>query len=49
VSCRADEHRATTSSPTLRYEKPLYLFLNLDNLIGIVATYDQEPTGEEEG
>lgn len=32
----------------LRYEKPLYLFLNLDNLIGIVATNDLEPTGEEE-
>lgn len=33
----------------LRYEKPLYLFLNLDNLIGFVATQDLEPTGEEEG
>jgi len=32
----------------LRYEKPLYLFLNLDNLIGILATSEQEPTGEEE-
>ncbi|HLL73413.1 MAG TPA: hypothetical protein VK363_18380 [Pyrinomonadaceae bacterium] len=32
----------------LRHEKPLYLFLNLDNLIGMVATADKEPTGEEE-
>lgn len=32
----------------LRYEKPLYLFLNLDNLIGMIATSDLEPTGEEE-
>ena len=32
----------------LRYEKPLYLFLNLANLIGIVATAEQEPVGEEE-
>jgi hypothetical protein len=32
----------------LRYEKPLYLFLNLDNLIGIVATSEHEPVGEEE-
>ena len=32
----------------LRNEKPLYLFLNLDNLIGMVATSEQEPTGEEE-
>ena len=32
----------------LRHEKPLYLFLNLDNLIGTVATNDLEPTGEEE-
>ena len=32
----------------LRYEKPLYLFLNLNNLIGIVATADAEPVGEEE-
>ena len=32
----------------LRYEKPLYLFLNLDNLIGILATGDKEPVGEEE-
>jgi len=32
----------------LRYEKPLYLFLNLDNLIGILATAEQEPVGEEE-
>jgi hypothetical protein len=32
----------------LRYEKPLYLFLNLDNLIGHVATSELEPTGEEE-
>ena len=33
----------------LRYEKPLYLFLNLDNLIGTLATNDLEPAGEEEG
>ena len=32
----------------LRYEKPLYLFLNLDNQIGLLATSDLEPTGEEE-
>lgn len=32
----------------LRHEKPLYLFLNLDNLIGILATTDNEPIGEEE-
>jgi len=32
----------------LRYEKPLYLFLNLDNLIGILATDALEPVGEEE-
>ncbi len=32
----------------LRYEKPLYLFLNLANLIGIVATEEREPVGEEE-
>lgn len=32
----------------LRYEKPLYLFLNLDNLIGHLATAEREPTGEEE-
>lgn len=32
----------------LRYEKPLYLFLNVDNLIGHVATSELEPTGEEE-
>ena len=34
---------------TLRMEKPLYLFLNLDNNIGMVATSDFEPVGEEEG
>lgn len=33
----------------LRYEKPLYLFLNLDNLIGTLATEEKEPVGEEEG
>jgi hypothetical protein len=33
---------------TLRYEKPLYLFLNLDNLIGLLATTDLEPAGEQE-
>ncbi len=32
----------------LRQEKPLYLFLNLTNLIGVVATDDYEPVGEEE-
>ena len=32
----------------LRYEKPLYLFLNLTNLIGILATEENEPVGEEE-
>jgi hypothetical protein len=34
----------------LRYEKPLYLFLNLNNLIGCVMTYakEREPVGEEE-
>ena len=34
---------------TLRMEKPLYLFLNLDNGIGMLATSDFEPVGEEEG
>lgn len=33
----------------LREEKPLYLFLNLDNKIGILGTTDTEPAGEEEG
>ena len=32
----------------LREEKPLYLFLNLDNKIGMLATADIEPAGEEE-
>jgi hypothetical protein len=32
----------------LREEKPLYLFLNLDNKIGTLATTDIEPAGEEE-
>ena len=32
----------------LREEKPLYLFLNLDNKIGKVATSDLEPAGEQE-
>jgi hypothetical protein len=32
----------------LRYEKPFYLFLNLDTLVGIVGTAEQEPVGEEE-
>lgn len=32
----------------LRYEEPLYLFLNLNNLVGIIATEEQEPIGEEE-
>ena len=29
-------------------EKPLYLFLNTDNLMGHLATTDMEPVGEEE-
>ena len=33
----------------LKEEKPLYLFLNIDNKIGILATTDFEPVGEEEG
>jgi len=33
----------------LRQEKPLYLFLNLDNKIGHLATSELEPAGEEEG
>lgn len=32
----------------LLHEKPLYLFVNGDNGIGIVGTADFEPTGEEE-
>jgi len=32
----------------LREEKPLYLFLNLDNKIGTLATTEIEPAGEEE-
>lgn len=32
----------------LLHEKPLYLFLNLVNLMGHVATTDLEPVGEEE-
>jgi hypothetical protein len=32
----------------LRHEKPLSLFLNLDNLIGILSTDENEPTGEDE-
>jgi len=32
----------------LRYEKPLYLHLTRDTLIGIIATDEQEPVGEEE-
>lgn len=32
----------------LREEKPLYLFLNLDNKVGHLATADVEPAGEEE-
>lgn len=32
----------------LREEKPLYLFLNLSNLIGLLATDEREPVGEEE-
>ncbi|MGH9224693.1 MAG: hypothetical protein ACRD2W_13155 [Acidimicrobiales bacterium] len=34
---------------TLRTEKPLYLFLNLENLVGSLGTADFEPVGEEEG
>jgi hypothetical protein len=33
----------------VREEKPLSLFLNLDNGIGIVSTDENEPTGEDEG
>jgi hypothetical protein len=33
----------------LREEKPLYLFLSLDNKIGTLATTDIEPIGAEEG
>jgi hypothetical protein len=29
-------------------EKPLYMFLNTDNLMGHLATTDMEPVGEEE-
>ncbi|HVG35315.1 MAG TPA: hypothetical protein VM911_19770 [Pyrinomonadaceae bacterium] len=29
-------------------EKPLYLFLNTDNLMGHLATTNMEPVGEEE-
>jgi hypothetical protein len=32
----------------LLHEKPLYLFLNLDNLMGHLATTDLEAIGEEE-
>jgi hypothetical protein len=32
----------------LLHEKPLYLFLNLDNLMGHLATTELEPIGEEE-
>ena len=32
----------------LRHEKPLTLHLNLSNLIGLLATGDLEPIGEEE-
>lgn len=32
----------------LRYEKPLALALNTDNLIGYVTTSSREPVGEEE-
>lgn len=32
----------------LLHEKPLYLFLNLDNLMGHLATTDLESVGEEE-
>ena len=32
----------------LLHEKPLNLFVNGDNGIGMVATTDAEPTGEEE-
>ena len=33
---------------TLRHEKPLYLFLGVDNAIGSIGTADFEPVGEEE-
>jgi hypothetical protein len=32
----------------LRYEKPLILFLNTDNWVGILETAEFEPTGEQE-
>ncbi|MFE9750088.1 hypothetical protein ACFYOT_34705 [Saccharothrix saharensis] len=34
---------------TLRREKPLYLWLDTDSLVGAVGTADKEPAGEEEG
>ncbi|QFZ20745.1 hypothetical protein [Saccharothrix syringae] len=34
---------------TLRQEKPLYLWLDTDSLVGAVGTTDKEPAGEEEG
>lgn len=33
----------------LRYEKPLYLFLDTGTGIGFVGTAQQEPVGEQEG
>ena len=33
----------------LREEKPLYLFLNVNKMIGSLATAEIEPAGEEEG
>ncbi|MDX9956669.1 MAG: hypothetical protein RBT75_21400 [Anaerolineae bacterium] len=32
----------------LRHERPLTLHLNLSNLVGLIATGDLEPIGEEE-
>ncbi len=33
----------------LRYEKPLYIFLDTGSGVGIVATTQAEPVGEQEG
>ena len=33
----------------LRQEKPLYLYLDTTSGIGIIATTDKEPVGEQEG
>ncbi len=33
----------------IRYEKPLYIFFDTGSGVGIVATSQQEPVGEQEG